>query len=84
MLDNDSGIVPISVIASFNPCGQIRPLYFQHADKRYKIISVVKSNEEVTKIIFSCMYLDEECEVENKITLIYRIRDQIWGIAYKI
>lgn len=81
MLDNNSGIIPVSVIASFNPYGQIKPLYFQYEDKQYKITSVIRSNEEVTKIIFSCIYLDMDSELENRITLIYRIRDQIWGIV---
>lgn len=86
MLENNSGIIPVSVIASFNPYGHIKPLYFQYEEKQYKITSVIRYNEEVTKIIFSCTYLDmdSDSELENRISLVYRTRDQIWGIIKNI
>lgn len=79
MLENDSNIIPIPVIASFNKDGKIKPIYFRFENENYKITKIVTSQTEVSMIYFDCFYYNPYSDLHNKITLIYRIKDHVWG-----
>ena len=52
MLEYNSNIIPIPVIASFNTSGKIKPIYFQFENENYKIMDVITSHTEVSIIYF--------------------------------
>jgi hypothetical protein len=78
-----------SVIASFNPAGKIKPLYFQYKDfygdnTNIKIESVLSSKEEIIDnlpvITYSC-----QANIQNRKLLCklqYHISEHYWEILY--
>lgn len=79
ILEYNSNIIPIPVIASFNTSGKIKPIYFQFENENYKIMDVITSHTEVSTIYFDCIYFNPYSDFQNKITLVYRIKDHFWG-----
>ncbi len=78
-----------AVIASFNPAGKIKPLYFQYKDlygdgNNIKIDSVLSCKEEnydgVPVILYSCMAIVLDKRIQC--SLIYHVPEHYWELVF--
>lgn len=74
-----SGLVKVSVIASFDTNGHIRPLYIRFGEEALKVHSFSEKPSTMGFREFRCQVIDNDCL--KPLALTYRTNDNVWTIA---
>ncbi len=76
-----SGLVKVSVIASFDTEGHIKPLYIRFDEEALKVHSSSEKPSTMGFREFQCQVVDNGCL--KPLSLTYRTGDNVWTITQR-